>query len=87
MSDRFVIGKPIETTSPKRRLSGPSSSRQAWPIAGGSAQLIFKTFRHVSNPFWFVIFVSEERASEIIESKLQSPFSERSGGALKLKTE
>ena len=26
------------------------------------------------NPFWFLIFVSEERASEIIESKIQSLF-------------
>src|SRR5580700_10020891 len=26
------------------------------------------------NPFWFWIFVSEERASEIIESKIQSLF-------------
>jgi hypothetical protein len=26
------------------------------------------------NPFWFLIFVSEERASEILESKIQSLF-------------
>jgi hypothetical protein len=26
------------------------------------------------NSFWFLIFVSEERASEIIESKIQSLF-------------
>jgi hypothetical protein len=26
------------------------------------------------NPFWFLIFVSEERASEIVESKIQSLF-------------
>jgi hypothetical protein len=40
-----------------------------------------------SNPFLFLIFVSEERASEIIESKIQSRFSAQSGGELKLKTE
>ena len=41
----------------------------------------------VYNPFWFSIFVSEERASEIIKRKIQSLFSARSGGELKLKTE
>jgi hypothetical protein len=27
-----------------------------------------------SNPFWFLIFLSEERVSEIIESKIQPLF-------------
>lgn len=40
----------------------------------GLAQLIFRTLRDVSNPFCFLIFEREERANEIIKSKIQSLF-------------
>jgi hypothetical protein len=62
------------------------------PIALGladgqsSAQLIFKMLRHVYNPFWFSIFVSEERASEKSKAKYRHP-SSAGGGELKLETE
>jgi hypothetical protein len=42
--------------------------------------------RHVSNPFCFLIFVSEEQASEN-QNKIQSPLPARSGAELKLETE
>jgi len=40
----------IRDTCPLRTVN----SRQDWPMARGSAQLTFKTLRHVSNPFCFL---------------------------------
>ena len=40
----------IRDTGPLRTVN----SRQDWPMARGSAQLTFKTLRHVSKPFCFL---------------------------------
>jgi len=47
-------------------------------MARGSAQPIFRTLRHVSNRFCFLIFVSEERAG-ISLSPVKMPTKCRSG--------
>jgi hypothetical protein len=54
-------------------------------MARGSTQLIFKMLRHFYNPFWFLIFLSKERASEIIKSKIQAPFKREAEASSSLK--
>jgi hypothetical protein len=85
MSDRFLIGNPIEAPQPKRR---PLWSIQL-PAGLADRHSVFKTYVEKSNtflnPFWFY-FESEERANDNQKQNIVTSAA-RSGSELKLKTE
>jgi hypothetical protein len=79
---RDYVGQVRDRQSNRSNITKAANSPDR-PIATrlangqGAAQLIFKMLQHVYNPFWFSIFVSEERASEKSKAKYRHPSSAR----------